>query len=86
MVKLKRSQVRTIENAMAVPNGFGYVLDFSDRRFSEFFDDAFGIDVDQQKYAANGLSKRNRLTTFIATEDAIIVVLSQIADRAKSAA
>ena len=31
MVDLKRSQIRTIEEAMAYPNGFGYVLDFSDR-------------------------------------------------------
>ncbi|GIK82740.1 MAG: hypothetical protein BroJett024_38450 [Alphaproteobacteria bacterium] len=83
MVGLKRSQVRTIEEAMAYPQGFGYVLDFSDRTISEFFEDEFDIDFDDPKYAANGSSKRNRLTTFIATEDAYTVakVLRALWDR-----
>jgi len=29
---------------MAYPNGFGYVLDFSDRTMEEFFEDEFGIE------------------------------------------
>lgn len=39
MVHLKRSQVRFIEETMAFPNGFGYVLDFSDRTISELIGD-----------------------------------------------
>lgn len=73
MVQFKRSQIRAIEEAVAYPQGFGYVLDFSDRTISEFFEDEFAIDFDDPKYAANGTSKRNRLTTFITLEDAYTV-------------
>lgn len=74
MVKLKRSDNRLIEEAMSYPQGFGYVLDFSDRTISEFFEDEFQIDIDDQKYKAKGTSKRNRLSTLIEIEDAYTVV------------
>lgn len=59
------------------------MLDFSDRTISEFFEDEFGIDFDNPKYAANGTLKGNRLTTFIATEDAYTVakILRALWDR-----
>ncbi len=68
---------------MAFPQGFGYVLDFSDRTIAEFFEDEFQIDIDEQKYSANGTSKRNRLTTFIEIEGAYITakVLRALWDR-----
>ncbi len=83
MAQLKHSQVRSIESAMAYPQGFGYVLDFSDTTIAEFFDDEFGIDFSDEKYAVNGTSKRNRLTTFLKTEDAYTVakVLRALWDR-----
>lgn len=46
----------------------GYVLDFSDRTFSLFFDDSFGIDIDRDIYLAGGTSKMNRLRTFCKVE------------------
>jgi len=64
MVEFKRSEIRAIEEAMAFPNGFGYVLDFSDRTMAEFFEDEFGIDIYEEQYRVNGTSKRNCLTTF----------------------
>lgn len=69
MVDLKRSQIRAIEEAMAYPNGFGYVLDFSDRTMEEFFEDEFGIEIYAQENQANGTSKRNCLTTFLRRAD-----------------
>lgn len=83
MVSLKRSEIRTIEEAMAYPIGFGYVLDFSDRTISEFFEDEFRIDFEDPKYATNGSSKRNRLTTLISEESALVVtkVLRALWDR-----
>ena len=39
MVALKRSQISLIERFVAWPRGLGYVLDFSDRTFEEFFGD-----------------------------------------------
>ena len=41
----------------------GYVLNFSDRTFSEFFKD-FRVDIDSQKYYKNGSSKMKRLRAF----------------------
>lgn len=69
MVALKRSEVRAIEEAMSFPRGFGYVLDFSDKTMDEFFTDEFEIDIYAEEYQANGTSKRNCLTTFIALSD-----------------
>ena len=74
MVKLKRSDNRLIEEAMSYPQGRGYVLDFSDRTISEFFEDEFQIDIDDQKYKAKGTSKRNRLSSLVEIEDAYTVV------------
>ncbi len=83
MVDLKRSQFRTIEDAMAYSQGFSYVLDFSDLTISKFVEDEFDIDFDDSRYAANGSSKRDRLTIFIATEDEYTVakILRALWDR-----
>jgi hypothetical protein len=67
--ELKRSQVKAIEEAVAFPRGFGYVLDFSDRTMSEYFEDEFGIDIYAAEYKENGSSKRNCLTTFLQKTD-----------------
>lgn len=69
MAELKRSQVRVIEEAMAYPRGYGYVLDFSDRTMHEFFEDEFGIDIYSEENKAHGNSKRNCLTTFLLRTD-----------------
>jgi hypothetical protein len=65
MVDFKRSQIRAIEEAMAYPHGFGYVLDFSDRTMEEFFEDEFGIEIYAEENLVNGTSKQNCLTTFL---------------------
>ncbi|MBF0379117.1 MAG: abortive infection family protein [Desulfamplus sp.] len=69
MVDLKSSQIRAIEDAMAYPNGFGYVLDFSDRTMKEFFEDEFEIEIYAKENLFNGSSKRNCLTTFLRRTD-----------------
>jgi hypothetical protein len=72
MVKLKHSEMRTIDDAFAM--GSGYVLDFSNKTFAEFFDDEFRIDIYAQKYDYRGGSKANHLRAFIETEDDYTVV------------
>jgi hypothetical protein len=42
----------------------GYVLDFSDRAFGDFFDDVASIDIHSQKYASAGTSKAKKLREF----------------------
>src|SRR5262249_44636388 len=68
MVQLKRSAMRIIDDAFDMHGG--YVLHFSDRTMREYFEDEFGIEIYQEKYAFNGTSKAKHLRAFIATEDA----------------
>ena len=51
----------------------GYVLDFSNRTFAEFFDSELSINIDAQKYFQGGSSKANRLRTFLQIEKEPVV-------------
>lgn len=44
--------------------GHGYVLNFSDRTFQEFIEDAIGIDIYDEKYNYHSGSKANRVRGF----------------------
>lgn len=68
---------------MAYPNGSGYVVDLSDSKIAEFFEDEFGIDFEDPRYNANGLSKGKRLKTLVELEDAYTaaMVLRALWDR-----
>jgi hypothetical protein len=46
----------------------GYVLNFSDRTFAEFFDDELGVDIDHSRYRKFGSSKAKRLRCFVQIE------------------
>jgi len=84
MVTLKHSEMRVFDDAFEMHGG--YVLNFSDRTMSEFFDDEFGISIYDEKYRFNGTSKAKHLRAFIATEDAYIVarVLRRLWDHRES--
>ena len=47
----------------------GYVLNFSNRTFKEFFIENFGIDIENSKYDYASCSKANRLRAFWMKED-----------------
>lgn len=49
--------------------GRGYVLDFSDRTFSQFFATELGVDIYDEKYADFGTSKGKRLRRFLTRAD-----------------
>lgn len=68
MPKLKVSDMRIIDDAFDMHGG--YVLNFSDRTFSEFFEEKFDIDIYKGKYAFNGSSKAKHLRAFVEAEDA----------------
>ena len=54
----------------------GYVLDFKDRTFGEFFDDVVQIDIHSERYQFKGTSKANKLRSFWEVEpDAIVGVV-----------
>jgi hypothetical protein len=52
----------------------GYVLNFSDRTFAQFFAEELNIDIDDPKYARNGTSKGKRLRCFLQTVDKPTVI------------
>lgn len=63
----------------------GYVLDFSDRTFGEFCDDAVDVDIHSDKYLAHGTSKANKLRTFLELESDYLVgrLLNALVDYAE---
>lgn len=65
MPKLKLSERNTIDEAFI---SSGYVLDFNDRTYAEWFEEELGIEIDAQRYRASGDSKGRRLRTFIEIE------------------
>lgn len=68
MVTLRRPDIRVLDDAFQMHNG--YVLSFTNRTMAEFFEDELGIDIYDDRYAANGGSKANRLRTFFEIENA----------------
>lgn len=71
MASIKRIEYRIIDQAFGM--GGGYVLDFSNRTLSEWFEDEFNIDIYADSYAARGDSKANRVRSFVEVEPAPLV-------------
>ncbi len=66
MSNLSPADREYLENALRMHNG--YVHNFSDKTFSEFFNE-FGINIDDTKYLINGTSKANRMRAFWKLDD-----------------
>ena len=49
--------------------GSGYVLNFSDRTFAQFFVEELNVDINAPVYAKNGSSKAKRLRCYLQTVD-----------------
>ena len=49
--------------------GDGYLLNFSNSTFSEFFAEELGVDIDLPRWSANGRSKAKRLRTYLRQAD-----------------
>jgi hypothetical protein len=81
---MKRSEMRILDEIFEM--GSGYVLDFSNRTLSEFFEDELGIDIYDEKYAFNGDSKAKRVRAFIEKEDGCIAgqLLRKLCDHRNS--
>ncbi len=61
--KLKPIDIRLIDDLFEM--GGGYVLDFSDRTFSEFFHDELGVNIDDPRFDIDGTSKAKRLRCYL---------------------
>lgn len=70
MVQAKLSERRAVDNAFI---SSGYVLNFSDRTYREWFEEELGVEIDADRYRVKGDSKGNRLRAFVEIEPAHIV-------------
>ena len=59
--------------------GAGYVLDFSDRTFAEFFTSELGLNIYDPRYSIEGTSKAKRLRYFLRTSEPHVVVQTLVA-------
>ena len=71
MADLTTIEKRKLERSFGM--GSGYVLNFSNRTFSEFFLDGFGIDIYDSKYDYGSGSKANRMRAFWELESNYLV-------------
>jgi hypothetical protein len=66
MTKIKPMDMRFFDEVFEMQSG--YVLDFTDRTFAEFFDSELSININADKYFQGGSSKAKRLRTFLQME------------------
>jgi hypothetical protein len=66
MSNLKMVERQCFEELFGMASG--YVLDFTNQTFSEFFRESVHVDIYAEKYAVNGDSKAKRLRAFISLE------------------
>ncbi len=61
--------MRLVDDLVDFVRGQGFVLDFSDTSFADFFASELKVNIDDPQYAANGRSKGKRLRYFLQTCD-----------------
>ncbi len=66
MSTLQRAELLKVEELIVTSPG--YVSDFSNRTFGDFFIREVGIDIDSDVYHSQGTSKANRLRAFLKSE------------------
>src|SRR3954463_5892157 len=71
MAKIRPIDMRFFDEVFEMQGG--YVLDFSDRTFAEFFDSELSININAQTYYQGGSSKAKRLRTFLQIESEPVV-------------
>lgn len=69
MSSLTTADLSALATLVDFARGPGYVLDFSDREFSQFFGRELGINIDDPIFATRRTSKGKRLRTFLEQTD-----------------
>jgi hypothetical protein len=69
MSSLTTADLSTVATLVDFVRGPGYVLQFSDREFTQFFVREIGADIDDSRYASSGGSKGKRLRRFLELTD-----------------
>ena len=66
-VRIRPVDMRIIDRVFGMEGG--YVLDFSNRTFAEFFHEEFNVDIYDDHWAVQGGSKANRLRSYLRRAD-----------------
>lgn len=66
---IRSIDLRLVDDLVDFVRGPGFVLDFSDTSFADFFASELKVNIDEPKYATNGGSKGKRLRYFLQTCD-----------------
>jgi hypothetical protein len=74
---IRAVDMRLIEDLFGM--GGGYVLDFSNRTFADFFKDELDANIDDPRYDAEGTSKAKRLRLFLRTAESQIRIRTLLA-------
>lgn len=69
--KIRAAEMRLIEDVFDMHGG--YVLDFTDRTFSDFFAGDVGLDIDAPRWLGGGISKAKRLRHFLQNGEPALV-------------
>lgn len=79
-MKFTSQDIKLFDEIFVNTYGAGYVLDFSDRTMSEFFEEELSIDIDNDIYKDDGTSKAKRLRCFIKKSDreTVLIVLDKL--------
>jgi Restriction endonuclease len=77
MGAIRSLDMRLIDDLFGM--GGGYVLDFSDRTFAEFFTEELNVDIDDSKYKVEGTSKAKRLRFFLKSCDPHLMIRTLMA-------
>lgn len=76
---LRTSDFSIIEKFSDAGRGAGYVLDFTDPTFSQFFQDEISINIDEPRFATEGGSKGKRLRCFLRAADSATIQKTLVA-------
>lgn len=68
MPRLKSTDIKFLDEIFEMEGG--YVLDFSNATFAEFFSNDIGVDIDHPTFAQDGSSKGKRFRCFLRLADA----------------
>ncbi len=69
MSSLRSVDLSLIDEVFRGDSGKGWVLDFSNRTFSDFFARELSVDIDAPQYAKDGDSKGKRFRCFLGQVD-----------------
>lgn len=69
MSSLRQIDLKVVDELVDFVRGRGYVLDFSDSTFTQFFAEELDVDIDDPVYADMGGSKGKRLRRFLQKVD-----------------